>query len=402
MELNGLDKFKLITYQNLDHDERNVFTLLYQPLIGCDAFTLYLTLWSLIERARLKSPEYMHYKLYDIMRCTPKQFLEARRKLEAIGLLVAYSNDDVFLYELMAPLTAEGFIKDGSLGAYLFSRVGAQNFEELTDLFRISKRDKEGYKNISTAFDDVFESIPQQVETKGDYISRSKGKIQINHPFDFDVFLEGLSKNFVDKRKVTKTVKEKIMNIAYVYNLDEFTMQKAFMDSVDKDRNLDLEKLSRSARDWFDYEKDEIYEEIKPDSKEVVSYNDLLDMCLTETPAKILAVLSNGKPSSEELKVIEKISSNFDLDISVINFMVVYIVGMLESFPKYGYFDKVAVEWQRNRVTTINEAITLIKQRETKIKTNQNKQQQSQNRRQKNVLPKDIESDWLDDYLKKM
>ena len=39
-----LDKFKLITYQNLDIDERNVLTLLYQPLLGCDAFTLYSTL----------------------------------------------------------------------------------------------------------------------------------------------------------------------------------------------------------------------------------------------------------------------------------------------------------------------------------------------------------------------
>ena len=33
MDLNGLDKFKLITYQSLDIDERNVFTLLYQPIM---------------------------------------------------------------------------------------------------------------------------------------------------------------------------------------------------------------------------------------------------------------------------------------------------------------------------------------------------------------------------------
>ena len=60
MELNGLDKFKLITYQNLNIDERNVLTLLYQPLIGCTAFTLYLTLWSFIDRTGLKSDEYLN------------------------------------------------------------------------------------------------------------------------------------------------------------------------------------------------------------------------------------------------------------------------------------------------------------------------------------------------------
>ncbi len=397
MDLNGLDKFRLITYQNLDLDERNVFTLLYQPLIGCDAFTLYLTLWSLIERARLKSPEYSHYKIYDIMRCSPKQFLQARQKLEAIGLLVAYHNEEVYLYELKAPLSAEEFIKDGSLGAYLFSRIGKENFEDIVNLFRISRNDKDGFKNITSNFNEVFESLPKPLDVKHNYVSKSKAKIRINHNFDFEVFLEGLSKNFVDKRKLSKSVKEKIMNISYVYNLDEFTMQKVFMDSVDKDRNVNIEKISYNARKWFEFERETI-ETTKPlPGKEQLTEEDMLEKCKTENPSTILGILSNGKPSVTELKVVEKIIENYDFKTDVINFLLVYVIGLLEEFPGYGYFDKIAVEWQRNNVNSIDDAINNIKNRQKRLSKSK-----SNTNRGKNVLPKDVESDWFDEYMKNM
>jgi replication initiation and membrane attachment protein len=400
MELNGLDKFKLITYQNLNIDERNVLTLLYQPLIGCTAFTLYLTLWSFIDRTGLKSDEYLHYKIYDITRTTPQAFLKARKKLEAIGLLVAYHNDDLYLYELKAPLTAQEFIQDGSLGAYLFSTVGKENFDDLVGMFRISKNDTKGFKNITATFDDEFECLPKKIETKGDFISKSKAKKHINHSFDFDVFLDGLSKNFVDRRKITRTVKEKIINLSYVYNLDEYTMQKVFMESVDKDRNIDLEKLSLNSRSWYDFEKEEVITEKEESKKEMVTHNKLVEYCKTETPEKILSILSNGKPSVEELKVIERLIERFELSVQVINFMVVYVIGNLQSFPAYAYFDKVAIDWQRSQVKTVEDAIKLVKVREERI--SKYKEQTKKPKNEKNRLPKDIESDWLDDYIKNL
>lgn len=398
MELNGLDKFKLITYQNLNIDERNVLTLLYQPLIGCEAFTLYLTLWSFIDRTGLKSSEYLHYKVYDIMRTTPKQFLKARKKLEAIGLLVAYHNEDLYLYELKAPLSAQEFIQDGSLGAYLFSMVGKENFNDLIGMFRISKSETTGFKNITATFDDEFEALPKRIETNGDFLSKSKAKKRVNHSFDFDVFLDGLSKNFVDRRKITRVIKEKIINLSYVYNLDEYTMQKVFMESVDKDRNIDLDKLSINSRSWYNFEKEEVVVQKSTEvKKENVSHNDLLSYCKTETPERILSILSNGKPSVEELKVVERLLENYELDVSVINFMVVYVIGNLQSFPTYAYFDKVAIDWQRQNVKTIEDALILVKKREQRI-SNYKKPQQ----KEKNTIPNDIESDWLDDYVKNL
>ena len=188
-----LDKFKLMTYQNIDTDERNVVTLLYAPLIGCKPFLMYNMLWSMIDRSRLKSPEYMHSKLYDLLELSPIEFLQARKVLEAIGLLSVYQKDDVFLYELKAPVSAEEFLKDGALGALLYEKIGKSEYDDISNLFRITLSDKEGFENVTAHFDDVFTSVKNPVSETGDFVSRSKSSINVNHGFEFDIFFDGFN-----------------------------------------------------------------------------------------------------------------------------------------------------------------------------------------------------------------
>jgi len=396
MELPRLDKFKLITYQNIDLDERNVVTLLYQPLIGCKAFSLYLTLWSLIDRARLKTPIYLHKKLYDILSIKPKEFSDARKKLEAIGLLVVYQNEEIFLYELKAPLTAEEFIKDGNLGAYLFKEIGKSNFDELVSLFRISSTEKDGFKNITTNFDEVFESLPSPIETNDNYMSRSKSKISLNHNFDFEMFFEGVSKNFVDHRKITSKVKEKIERLSYIYGLDEITMQKAFMDSVKRDRSVDLDKLSIAAKNWYQFEKKT--SKTKGVKKEEITgvntNNEIIEMCKNLKPVELLEALFGVKPAMAELKIIDRLLDSELLSESLINFLFVYVIGYTDGqIPNFNFFEKIATDWARNKVTSIDIAIKYNKERKARIENNRYK-------KQKNLLPQDVEIDWLDDYIK--
>lgn len=395
MELPRLEKFKLITYQNIDLDERNVVTLLYLPLIGVKAFSLYLTLWSLIDRSRLKTPEYFHQKLYDLLSMTPKQFSDARKKLEAIGLVVVYQNEELFLYELKAPLSAEEFIKDGNLGAYLFKEIGQTNFDEVISLFRISNFEKDGFKNITTNFDEVFESLPDKIETKDSFISRSKSKITIKSDFDFEIFTEGLSKNFVDLRKITSKVKEKIERLSYIYGLDEITMQKAFMDSVRRDKSVDLDKLTDSVKNWYQFDKTTNGKALvkKEEIKGINTNNDVIEMCRKLNPVELLEALFGVKPATSELKIVEKLLEGELLSQELINFLFVYVIGYTDGqIPNYNFFEKIATDWKRNSVENIDQAIAYNKKRKDNL---ENKRIKS-----KNLLPKDIESDWLDDYIK--
>lgn len=388
-----LDRFKLITYQNIDIDERNVVTLLYQPLIGCRAFSLYTLLWSLIDRSRLKSPEYLHGKIFDLLTLTPDEFLKARKTLEAIGLLVVYQNEEMFLYELKAPVTAEEFIKDGSLGAYLYHKIGQVEFDEISSLFRISNTEKDGFKNITTNFDEVFETIPKNIETNGSFLRRSKSKITINHDFDWDIFLEGLSKNFVDRRKLTNKIKEQITHFSYVYELDESSMQRAYMDSVDNDKNVNLDKLNKRCKYWASVVQNTLQDTMKETEYEHidVTVETIKELCLKHNPKDLLIELTGSKPSKKELETIFQVESELDLPKEVINFLLLYAFQSTDGnlLPGFSFINTIYTSWIRDGVKTFEDAYNAtLKYKETSNKRRTNKNQ------------KKFEPDWVTDMMK--
>jgi replication initiation and membrane attachment protein len=78
---------------------------------------------------------------------------------------------------------------------------------------------------------------------------------------------------------------------------------------------------------------------------------------------------------------------------------LVYGIGQTGgSFPSYNYFEKIAVEWQRAKVSSLENALDYVKKR----KKNQEQSRKKSYKKEKNVLPTDIESDWLEDYIDKL
>jgi len=387
-----LDKFKLMTYQNIDTDERNVVTLLYAPLIGCKPFLMYNMLWSMIDRSRLKSPEYMHSKLYDLLELSPIEFLQARKVLEAIGLLSVYQKDDVFLYELKAPVSAEEFLKDGALGALLYEKIGKSEYDDISNLFRITLSDKEGFENVTAHFDDVFTSVKNPVSETGDFVSRSKSSINVNHGFEFDIFFDGISKNYIDRRKISSKIEEKIIMLSYVYDLDEITMQKVFMDSVDNDRNVNLEKLSKSAAYWNSVihskkETDE-YEEIE------VTFENIKQICMTYSPIDCIGFATGHRPSKSEMKTIEKVVSEFDYKKEILNYLLLYSMNQSNNhlLPHFNFIESIYVSMKRDKVKTFEDAFNFTTNYQTK----------SDQKAEKKAKSKNYEPDWLEDVMKEL
>ena len=74
----------------LNNEVRNTLIKLYQPVIGSIAVNLYFTLWSNLDSCEIIGTEYTHHNLIAEMRVNREEILEAREKLEAIGLLKTY------------------------------------------------------------------------------------------------------------------------------------------------------------------------------------------------------------------------------------------------------------------------------------------------------------------------
>ena len=137
------NKMNIVSSFNLSSDDVATISLLYSPLIGSEATNLYLTLQALMERNNLKSESYTHEEIFTLLSLTEKKFLKARFQLEGIGLFTTYIDDkEDYLYVLSAPLSPKNFIKDATLGLYLYSKVGKETFDKIYNHFKIEKLDK--------------------------------------------------------------------------------------------------------------------------------------------------------------------------------------------------------------------------------------------------------------------
>ena len=166
-----------------------------------------MTLHALLNRSSLTSHTLLHKEILDILGLNSKTFAEARLKLEAIGLLSTYKNENEYIFLLKSPLTAKGFLSDGVVGMYLYSLIGDSEFRRIQKLFQITKVDKTKYQEITASFDDVFQSI-EDIDIKNDeYIvdRRLNTGIKIkNYEFDFNLFASGIAASFLEGKRITK------------------------------------------------------------------------------------------------------------------------------------------------------------------------------------------------------
>ena len=107
------DTFLVVNRTILSENDRKIITMLYQPIIGSLATSLYFSLWSDLDKTELVSEEFSHHHLMTSLRIKLEQIIVARKKLEAIGLLKSYVKKEGeynnFVYELFAPISASDF-----------------------------------------------------------------------------------------------------------------------------------------------------------------------------------------------------------------------------------------------------------------------------------------------------
>ena len=84
------DTFVVVNRTILNEKDRRIISMLYQPIIGSIATSLYYTLWSDLDKTELMSTEFNHHHLMTSLRLSMNVIITARRKLEAIGLLKTF------------------------------------------------------------------------------------------------------------------------------------------------------------------------------------------------------------------------------------------------------------------------------------------------------------------------
>ncbi|MCU5372403.1 MULTISPECIES: replication initiation and membrane attachment family protein [Bacillus cereus group] len=423
MELLPIDRYKVSAKGLLHNYDRKVLTMLYQPLIGSRAFSLYMTLWGELEQDRVFGKENTHHSLMVTMQMQLPEIYKERIKLEAIGLLKVYIKKDKdirgFIYELQPPLSPKRFFGEIVLNLFLYNCVGRKRYNQIKAYFSEDNIDFSGHKEVTHSFSEVFQSYSQEqyqiakVELDvaeevimPDTVEGSKPLI-VNESFDFSVFFGGLS-TLVPRKAITDEVKMCILQLAYVYEIDPVSMQNVVLGALTEDQDINLEKLRKEARDWYKFENNGslpvLGERVQPYRKrtmngvEPVTQEQAFIKWLEEmSPKQLLKEISGGSEATEaDLKIIEGLIMNQKLEPGVVNVLIHYVMLQLDMKLSKSYVEKIAGHWARKKVDTVVEAMSLAKMEHRKYKewaegnkTNRNTRKKSVGRKEK--LPKWME-----------
>ena len=340
-----------------------VLTLLYQPIIGQSAFTLYMTLMNLMNRQDFISEEYLHSDLESLMGMKVSEIEQERFKLEAIGLLITFFSNDNFTYEIKLPLSARSFINDGILGEYLIASITKTRFKKLLKIFKVKAPNKKQKYNISKAFNEVFPALETvDNEYESDLVAnktKSFAKLT-NYNFNWRLFSETINPEVYNYENITEAIKAKIEQLSYVYGLDEIMMVDIFIKSLDEFNNVNIEALAKSARSNYNIEP------IDPNKEEIqskpVDTDNITEYFKSISPKDLLAELGDGLVSSADLRHVERLIGEVGLDSGVVNVLLAYIAKTKgNNLPRYQYIQKVGMGWKRDKIDTVELALDYYK-----------------------------------------
>ena len=128
------DRLKIECKHTLSHAHFQALRMLYYPLIGNEALSLYETLYALS-----KQPQRIKNHLLICKLCMLKaEFLEQKRMvLERYLLLKTYYDGakNTYLYELMPPKIGSEFLAHEVFGRLYMEKLGKQVFEFMKKRF---------------------------------------------------------------------------------------------------------------------------------------------------------------------------------------------------------------------------------------------------------------------------
>ena len=404
------DTFVVVNRTILNENDRKIISMLYQPIIGSIATSLYYTLWADLDKTELLSAEYTHHHLMTSLRIKMDSIITARKKLEAVGLLKTFvkkGNINNYVYEMFSPISAAEFLNHPILNIVLYNNVGKKEYESIVKYFKVPKLSLSSYEEITSRFDDVFESVPgtQYDNLNEDLRVNKTGEIKIDNKFDFDLLISSVPNGIISSRTFSNEVRELINNLSFVYNMDAMEMKSSILNSIKENGLIDKNLLRKNVRNYYRYENENklpslVYKSQPEYLKNPVGSEEkrakMIYVFENTSPYNFLKGANKGvKPSVRDLNILESLLTDFKLNPGVVNVLIDYVLKINNKKLTRAYIETIASQWKRLNVETVEEA---MKAAEKEYKR-ENKNNQSKTLSK--VVKEEKVPDWFNQSIKK-
>ena len=377
------DIYKVYKKGIILEDKKQVLTLLYQPIIGITAVSLYLTLLNDINSNLVESDNLTHHHLMTNMQLNLDIILKAREKLEAIGLMKTYYKEDninSYLYVLYSPIAANEFLNHPILNVVLYNNVGKMEYENIVSKFRTSRLNIKDYTDITCSFDDVFASVNGYSFENKDIVTDKTRKLEIDSNIDINLIISGIPRRMTSDKCFNKESVNLIINLAYLYKIDNLNMQGLVRNAINEKGMIDSKELRNLCRNFYQFENNGklptlIYNKQPEHLKDPVGNNsDIAKMVYTfenVSPYDLLkSNYNNAEPTMRDKKIVENLILEQQLAPGVVNVLIDYVLKTNNKKLNKDFIETIAGQWKRLNIETVNEAMEICRKEHKKVQKN--------------------------------
>ena len=357
-----------------DNDKVNLINL-YEPIIGPLAISLYLTLWSDLDRTLTFSDSYNHHHLMTFLKSNLNDIKEARSALEALGLIKTYykegDNINYYIYELYSPISAYEFFNHPILNIVLYNNLGVNEYNNLIKSYKKVNFKYDDYKDISSKLNDTFKSSAYNNFNNENIKNKNSNKPKLDNLIDFDVLKESIPNKVLGNNAFNKKTKELINNLAFIYNLDTLKVSEILRLKIDENGLINKELFIKEVRKYYEYNNGGslptiIYrtqpEHLKSPEGDLSSAGKMVYIFENTTPYDFLkSKYKNNNPTPRDLKLLEYLALELNMPPAVINVLIDYVLRISDNKLNKAYVETIAGQWTRLGIKTAREAMNQAK-----------------------------------------
>ena len=357
-----------------DNDKVNLINL-YEPIIGPLAISLYLTLWSDLDRTLTFSDSYNHHHLMTFLKSNLNDIKEARSALEALGLIKTYykegDNINYYIYELYSPISAYEFFNHPILNIVLYNNLGVNEYNNLIKSYKKVNFKYDDYKDISSKLNDTFKSSAYNNFNNENIKNKNSNKPKLDNLIDFDVLKESISNKVLGNNAFNKKTKELINNLAFIYNLDTLKVSEILRLTIDENGLINKDLFIKEVRKYYEYNNGGslptiIYrtqpEHLKSPEGDLSSAGKMVYIFENTTPYDFLkSKYKNNNPTPRDLKLLEYLALELNMPPAVINVLIDYVLRISDNKLNKAYVETIAGQWTRLGIKTAREAMNQAK-----------------------------------------
>ncbi len=394
------DQYIVVNRTILTEVERKNLISLYEPIIGYAAVSLFLTLWRDLDRLEIVSRDYNHHHLMTLLKCDLETIKEARKSLEAVGLIKTYAKEgerNSYVYELYSPMTPKEFFAHPIFNVVLYNNLGKQEYEFLKQEYFAYKIDLKDYQDISATLDETYKTTSQ---VSFEAVGKKELPIAIHDQVDFDLILSSIPKEVLNEKSFNKKTKELINNLVFTYNFDTYKMIDLIRLVIQEKGYIDKEELRKSARKYYQYQNNGklptlVYqmqpEYLKSPSGDNTKRGKILAIFENTTPFDFLKSKYKGNnPTNRDVALVDSLLQDVGLKPAVVNVLIDYVLKKSDNKLKREYVETIAGQWKRIGIETAQDAMAIAE-----------KEHKKYNKRISDKKDKIVEPVWFNEHLEK-